>query len=796
MVRQDRSIATVRLASLGAALTMLSALFVAALILAGQSTRIAAASSSHRPSSASLNDTPTDGGASPTPTPSCELYSYTLDDGTPIGGIYDIGNHCDFCGTTITLPFSVSMYGENFITAKVTSKGLVAFGFAHTAFTVECLPFSGSTYAMAPFWVDQWTATSICPLCGIFTNTVGTAPNRTFIVEWRTIYYGQRDLPPTLNYEIQLQEGQSTFKYVYKLVTSFDTDTALTIGTQLSRTSDIYTRYYCDPEGAIAPPLSGKQLTWVCDPCLTPTVGPTSTATPFTPGPTNTSAGCFDNGSVPVTCTPTPIATTTGGPPSHTPTNTSASPSPTSCTSQNYSASSTPGPIEPGDTFVPGSNCDDCSVDIPLPFSYSLYDQPYATVRVYANGIATFGNSPARVTSCLPVSGASYTIFAHGDDLLLTSSGDGIYTSTTGTAPNRIFTIEWRGCYYNGGICGADVNFALRLDEGLRRFELRYGTTPQTVALVGVQRDAASYTQYQCGGSISGSVIFTLDSCATPTPGTPTSTPTLAQSPTPGGPDLVAGFHFTGPGPPPGCDRSYSPRRPLWGPFTLTTYNIGIMGVPVTTTMRFEHESGAAADFAVPPFSGTSYSLQVSCGSGVPCPSYKPSVYTLTVDYNNVIVEPNEANNVLSEAVAKTIYPTRTPCPPSPSPTSTVPTPTITSTTSTPTITSTPTACAIHFTDVPTNHTFYDSIWCLVCHDVVSGYTSGCETGDPCFRPGNMGIGSPTRTIRRVTCARSTRGPESSSGSSTPSRSAASSATTPGTADPGSSPATPTCGRR
>jgi hypothetical protein len=60
-----------------------------------------------------------------------------------------------------------------------------------------------------------------------------------------------------------------------------------------------------------------------------------------------------------------------------------------------------------------------------------------------------------------------------------------------------------------------------------------------------------------------------------------------------------------------------------------------------------------------------------------------------------------------------------------------------TATTAPPTATATPTACLIEFTDVPEGSTFYDVIRCLACRGIISGYASGCETGDPCFRPGN-----------------------------------------------------------
>ena len=51
---------------------------------------------------------------------------------------------------------------------------------------------------------------------------------------------------------------------------------------------------------------------------------------------------------------------------------------------------------------------------------------------------------------CLPWSGHNYTIFPYWDDLYLVNSGFGIFTSVSGTAPNRIFNIEWRAQYFPG----------------------------------------------------------------------------------------------------------------------------------------------------------------------------------------------------------------------------------------------------------------------------------------------------------------------------------------------------------
>jgi hypothetical protein len=48
------------------------------------------------------------------------------------------------------------------------------------------------------------------------------------------------------------------------------------------------------------------------------------------------------------------------------------------------------------------------------------------------------------------------------------------------------------------------------------------------------------------------------------------------------------------------------------------------------------------------------------------------------------------------------------------------------------------TACTIQFSDVLPGSTFYQYIHCLACRGIINGYTTGCETGSPCFKPGNL----------------------------------------------------------
>src|SRR3954471_16772748 len=222
----------------------------------------------------------------------------------------------------------------------------------------------------------------------------------------------------------------------------------------------------------------------------------------------------------------------TGGP---TPTGT-PSPTPTAtatpCTAQ-YAIAQIGGAIVPGTVDI-GNHGDDTVTTIALPFAYTLYDQSFTSINLSSNGNAQFVTTDTTFTNvCLPWAAHNYTIFPYWDDLYLVNSGFGIFTSVSGTAPNRIFNIEWRAQYFPGS---GNANFELRLYEGQSRFDVIYGSVDSgnTSATAGVQRDDTTFVQYFCngsGGASTGGQSYILQPCGTPSP-TPTATATATASAT------------------------------------------------------------------------------------------------------------------------------------------------------------------------------------------------------------------------------------------------------------------------
>jgi hypothetical protein len=205
---------------------------------------------------------------------------------------------------------------------------------------------------------------------------------------------------------------------------------------------------------------------------------------------------------------------------------------PTVCPLGDYTLSvATAQPMVRGTDYLPNSTCVNCIAPIQLPFPVSYYGQVFTQARASSSGNLQFvGQNGLGYNYCLPHPEYNNTIFGYWDEMH-TNVG-GIYTSVTGTAPNRVFNIEWRGHL----ITDPSINFTIRLFEDLSgRVEIVYGDIAAngSDATIGVQYGTGvRFTQYSCNQpSVAPGVklTFTQPACGpvtTPTPGTPTPVPT------------------------------------------------------------------------------------------------------------------------------------------------------------------------------------------------------------------------------------------------------------------------------
>jgi hypothetical protein len=283
-------------------------------------------------STATASPTPT---ATATATPCLGNYTTATTTGTITPGGTDIGNHCDDCTTDIVLPFPVSVYGNPPVTAvAVGSDGDIHFPGPYNklfwwAGCVPVDPMGGQDPFLNTFfpnYADLVTDESVgtCTGCGIFTQTLGTAPNRQFIIRWKANYFNSPPGPAQAEFEVLLTEGSNTLSVIYGVTG----DNGLTAVSGIQKDLNVFTSFSCD--AAVLTP--GVRVNYIPSTCGSPSPTPTATAT-ATHTPTATPTATATATHTP-TATPTATATAT-----HTPT-----PTPTSTPTVPPRPSPTPRP--------------------------------------------------------------------------------------------------------------------------------------------------------------------------------------------------------------------------------------------------------------------------------------------------------------------------------------------------------------------------------------------------------------------------------------------------------------------
>jgi hypothetical protein len=110
----------------------------------------------------------------------CDLVPGTWVAGTTLAPLTG-----DDSSLAVPLPFSFSFYGTNYATANVSTNGHLSFTAASTAYSNTAIPnASAPNAAIYPEWDDLLIDAG----SGVYTRTLGSAPNRQFLIEWRNIH--------------------------------------------------------------------------------------------------------------------------------------------------------------------------------------------------------------------------------------------------------------------------------------------------------------------------------------------------------------------------------------------------------------------------------------------------------------------------------------------------------------------------------------------------------------------------------------------------------------------------------
>ncbi|GAB2924377.1 S8 family serine peptidase [Nonomuraea fastidiosa] len=138
---------------------------------------------------------------------------------------------------------------------------------------------------------------------------------------------------------------------------------------------------------------------------------------------------------------------------------------------------------------------DDEAVQVTLPFPVPFYGTGQSRAWIATNGFLTFGDS--RVTTAgnvrIPSSATpNNAIYPYWDDFIVDDQA-GVYTAVTGTAPNRVFVVEWRNVtFYNEP--SQRISFSALLGEdgsiGFRYKDIESEREQGSSATVGVENAA------------------------------------------------------------------------------------------------------------------------------------------------------------------------------------------------------------------------------------------------------------------------------------------------------------------
>lgn len=113
-------------------------------------------------------------------------------------------------GMLLELPFDFAFYGESYSSAYLAINGFLNFLQPLYFYYNEPIPTPNlPNAAVYSFWDDLYNFSS-----PVMTETIGTAPNRIFVIEWRDMYFYSAPGGP-INFEVKLHEFDGTIEMLY-----------------------------------------------------------------------------------------------------------------------------------------------------------------------------------------------------------------------------------------------------------------------------------------------------------------------------------------------------------------------------------------------------------------------------------------------------------------------------------------------------------------------------------------------------------------------------------------------------
>ena len=404
-------------------------------------------------------------------------------------------------GTTgLSLPFPVPFHGRSYSSATVSTNGFLTFdtNLGTNTYANPAMPTAAAPNAVvAPFWDDL----EIDASASVRTDTIGAAPNRKFIVEWRNAKFRPSG-PDRITFEVVFTETTGDIAFNYgTLSTSLQQGAAATIGIE-NASGSVATLFSfqearVNSNGTITfTPHAAGTISGTTSVAVTSSAAPGLTVT-LNPGGRTTvtdSAGNYSFTGVPIGEYTVQVATGSSSCPGRYAKQVVNFPGATMDVDLSV--------MTAGDefgytcaagntTFIPGTVTEDWTGDEVTwqknpPFPIKLYGEAYTSAWINANGVLAFKDplffgwiSPNNNEVPTPSAEGQpdAAVYPHWYDWALDSASR-IATATTGTAPNRKWVVEWRNVYRSGDTATRATFETIFGEDGTITFA--YGSIPST----------------------------------------------------------------------------------------------------------------------------------------------------------------------------------------------------------------------------------------------------------------------------------------------------------------------------
>ncbi|WP_309484263.1 S8 family serine peptidase [Streptomyces himalayensis] len=142
----------------------------------------------------------------------------------------------DTATLAVSLPFPVPLYGKTYTSGWVSTNGALMFASSSTTGTNNTIPRTTTpNAALYPFWDDLVVNASTA---GVHTGVIGTAPHRSFVVEWRNVAHYSAQSEPFSFSAVIGEDGKISYHYKDMSGISYESGSSATVGAENATGTD------------------------------------------------------------------------------------------------------------------------------------------------------------------------------------------------------------------------------------------------------------------------------------------------------------------------------------------------------------------------------------------------------------------------------------------------------------------------------------------------------------------------------------------------------------------------------